>query len=736
LDRSSAASRPGGWAERTGGGCLEGAAVLLLCLAGAWFLFDPVFSDLTNQAIVGKGPLKADTYLMLWVLSWGSRAIWLQPLSYFDANIHFPAASSLAGVEHMFGYLPLFAPPYYLTGNSVFAFQCTVWLSFALSGAAMYALVRHWGGTRSGAAFAAFVVMAAPGQFERAYVVQMIGWFYLPVALICFDRTLDRGRVLDAVLLAVALALQLLCSFYVAYITIAFFGSYVLTVVLWRGGFRRDLSWRNLATAAVAVSVAALCLLVFALPYVSRGAAGEMADHAARGILPFAKVPFWQSYALSSQRNAVFGPSYYLGVACLLLAPYALWRARAIGPLRVVGLWAAFATCAVLAAGPERIFAGVPLPPLYDLFLLLPGFSSVRGPNRFAMGVDVAAAALAGLALSDLIRRLRLPGWAATGVLAALIAASYFDYGHASFDHRALEVPVGSRVPEVYRRLAMLEPGVVLELPAGAKSSFLQIVRESRYAYFSTYHWNPILNGYTGHQPPSSSDVMVVAQALPDPRAVDLLGRMTGLTYIVVHFDQMPAASEALWRNPTGLERVGVFAGAGLFRVTQPPPADLTQELLAGVDTGKTFAGNAIAQVPASQQSATVQFWPSPPRSAVAAMPERVLVSVRNESAVVWPGLAPGEREVVRWVAQWSDPRTGEQSSELELSPLPFDLMPGAELLTAIDVPVPREHGVSRLQVGLRQGDGEWFSGRATASAVAIGGFRNLKRLNRERDAR
>ncbi len=709
--------------------------VLLLCLAGVWFLFDPVFSDLSNQAIVGKGTLKADTYLMLWVLSWGSRAIWLQPFSYFDANIHHPAASSLAGVEHMFGYLPLFAPPYYLTGNPVFAFQCTVWLSFALSGAAMYALVRHWGGTRSGAAFAGFVMMAAPGQFERAYVVQMVGWFYLPLALILFDRTLERGRVVDAALLAAALALQLLCSFYVAYITIAFFGAYVLTVLLWRGGIRRDLSWRNLTIAGAAAAVAALWLLVFALPYASRGAAGEMADHAARGILPYAKVPFWQSYVLSSHRSAVFGPSYYLGIACLLLAPYALWRARAIGPLRVVGLWAAVATCAILAAGPERVFAGLPMPPLYDLFLLLPGFSSVRGPNRFAMGVDVAVAALAGLALSDLVRRLRMPGWLATVVLVALVAASYFDYGHAQFEHRTLEVPVGDRVPDVYQRLATLEPGVVLELPAGAKGSFLQIVRESRYAYFSTYHWNPILNGYTGHQPPSSTDVMVVAQALPDRRAVDLLGRMTGLRYLVVHLDQMPAGSEALWRNPTGLERLGVFAGAGLFRVTEPPPADLTQQLLAGVGTGKTFAGNAIASVPVSQQSATVQFWPTPPRSAVAAMPERVLVSVRNESAVVWPGLAPGEGEVVRWVAQWSDPSTGAQSPEVELSPLPFDLKPGAELMTAIDVPVPREHGVSRLRVGLRQGDGDWFSGRATASSVTIGGFRNLKRLNRERDA-
>src|SRR5262245_33367229 len=75
----------------------------------------------------------ADYYLIAWILSWGSHALAHAPLHLFDANTFYPAALSLAYSEHLIGYLPLFAPVWWLTGNGVLALNVTAFLTYPLS---------------------------------------------------------------------------------------------------------------------------------------------------------------------------------------------------------------------------------------------------------------------------------------------------------------------------------------------------------------------------------------------------------------------------------------------------------------------------------------------------------------------------------------------------------------------------------------------------------------------------
>ncbi len=63
--------------------------------------------------------------------------------------------------------------------------------------------------------------------------------------------------------------------------------------------------------------------------------------------------------------------------------------------------------------------------------------------------------------------------------------------------HASARVYTGDQVPGVYRFLKSLPaPGtVVVEFPLG------EWAYELRYVFYSTAHWHPLLNGYSGHFP-------------------------------------------------------------------------------------------------------------------------------------------------------------------------------------------------------------------------------------------
>ena len=53
--------------------------------------------------------------------------------------------------------------------------------------------------------------------------------------------------------------------------------------------------------------------------------------------------------------------------------------------------------------------------------------------------------------------------------------------------------------------------------------------------YFSIVHWLPLVNGYSGYSPPEHAQLMDAARRLPDPEALALLVRATGLRWILLH---------------------------------------------------------------------------------------------------------------------------------------------------------------------------------------------------------
>jgi len=100
--------------------------------------------------------------------------------------------------------------------------------------------------------------------------------------------------------------------------------------------------------------------------------------------------------------------------------------------------------------------------------------------------------------------------------------------------HALALVPYYNEPPRLYSHLASRAPGVVLELPTPTNGSTVN--HEARFAYMSTFHWMPLVNGYSGFFPPSYIGRLERLAPFPDFFSIASL-RRDNVRYVIVHDD-------------------------------------------------------------------------------------------------------------------------------------------------------------------------------------------------------
>ncbi|PWT80974.1 MAG: hypothetical protein C5B57_11400 [Blastocatellia bacterium] len=122
--------------------------------------------------------------------------------------------------------------------------------------------------------------------------------------------------------------------------------------------------------------------------------------------------------------------------------------------------------------------------------------------------------------------------------------------------------------PDAYRYVAAQNGQFsVLELPL-FDAPFLW--RNAPYVYWSTTHWHPLLNGYSGFAPPSYSSLRRILNRFPDDLSRELLARR-GTRFVIVHWSNFgsldnPPNAEELGRAPW-LRLVARFPDGDVFEV-------------------------------------------------------------------------------------------------------------------------------------------------------------------------
>ena len=711
---------------------LESMCVTALYAALAIWLLSPAFDHPTyTLPTAPRGTFALwppDVNLITWVISWDWHALTTAPTRLFDANVFYPAPLALASSEHMLGHVPIFGPIYALSGNPIFAHQMNLLLAFALSGAAMYLLVRHWRGTRGAAFFAGFVYAFYPMRCSGLGNSHLMANQYLPLGLLFLDRTLVEEKLRLALACGLCLLLEALCSYYLLYMTLTALGGYLFGVLWVRRG---RVPLRGALLLGVTAFAVGAIIVALTLPYLKLRQAGVIPAQQSEGWLTVASA-HWQDYVYPKRwADALRGQGrIYVGLLPALCVLVAVWKDRRGFQFEpewaLAGSLGLTVACYVMAMGPQLGVFGrwVPLPYSFAEHWV-PGFSSMRAPVRFGLVFMCGFAALVGLGCSRLLLWLRnrgVPAWASLVVVVLLTAATAWEYDPGTANVSVRTMHAGANAPAVYQQLAREPAGAVLEIPAGQRYSLTANMSESIYMVYSTTHWHPLLNGYSGYRPPSYDLLMALARSLPDAHAVELLQRLAELRYVVVHESLMAPYERKFWARPPGLRLVGTFSGEMgidlLFETEQAYPADLKDALLNEAHRTTTLQEAPLEAVAPIDQKA--QFFAVTPLPSVwSAGPLPIDVVIRNRGRQTWPVLAVSRDHVVTLATRWETPTGKVLSEDTEAAPLPYDVAPEQIVRVKATIRLPPYVGSLRLRLGLAQ-DGRWFADTAQPVAVTL----------------
>jgi hypothetical protein len=659
-------------------------------VAAVVFCSWPLPRHVAHGLVGSGGPWgQADVELVSWILAWDAHALVTQPLALFQANIFYPARDTLAASEHLLGLAPVAAPAFLLTHNAVFTHNLTILTVVLVMALATWGAVRAWTGL-GGPAFLAGAALAfsplTTHQWNRLHETAV---HFFPLVLALAWRAAAMPRAATLVALAAVVAFQALAGIYVSFELLVLL--LVFAPVLWWEARRAGHS--GLAPAA-AVGVGMLALVPVTLPYARARAAGRLLDYA--------------HFTLPESDAGAVGRLLLDGIGWPVLALAALGAGSAPQSVRRLrwGLIAVGAIGVWMALGRD-----VPGP--FELAQRwVPGFSSVRAPSRFLVLPVLAACLLAGLGAAALAQRGRHAR--AVNAAAVLLGVGLIVARAPALRPTLVPDPLGlpaARAP--YAWLAAHGAGrPVLELPVvNSALDYGNLLATGRYMLGSTLHWLPLINGYSGHPPPSDRLLMTLAQRLPDAEALAMLSDLAEPGWLVLHFAEL-GGEEPRWQQAAvrlGIVPAARFETTMVYRVVRSG-GRLLPRLLAQLEDpndDRTLGGVLRAPLPATARRGRVTG--RLPKNFAAGLHGWYWVEVTNHGDRPWPGLSARASGVVALQMRWRDAGTGATRYEDPPVPLARDLRPGERLRAQVEswIPPPGEYAI---EVGLVQEGSGWFA--------------------------
>jgi hypothetical protein len=492
---------------------LWATAVILLFAALTAFMTYPQIRFMDDSVAKYEG----DALFSTWRLAWVAHELPRDPLNLFNANIFHPEKGSLAFSDAMIVPALMAAPllwagvPQLLTYNIIFL------SGFALSGAAMFLLVRSLTGSTLAALLSGFIFAFLPYRYMHYSHLELQISQWMPLCLWALHRTMKNGRVLDGLLTGLFLALQCLSSWYYGIFLCTFMVPIGVALLIGESGEKWKSAIRALAAGAV---LAAVLIIPMAIPYfAARSSVGERPEFEIRF---YSAQPI--NYLAAHQQNVVFGRStarfgsqereLFMGFFVPLLALVGLWR-----PLSASRI--AYLAGLLLAFDLSLGYNGALYPLLHDYVL---PYRGLRVPARMGMVVGLALAVLAGYGAARLLKR--APTNTARGVVFALLTLLVWN------EYRSVPLlkPIWTKPPPIYDALPAHASNVLLELPLVQPD----ISIEPTFMYFSTFHWNALVNGYSGFSPLSYQYLHYDLENFPDDVSLAAL-RRRGTTHVIVH---------------------------------------------------------------------------------------------------------------------------------------------------------------------------------------------------------
>ena len=477
-------------------------------------------------------PDEGDPLLNTWALSWVAHQLPIAPARLVQANIFYPERYTLLYSESLILPGVIFAPLQWAGVHPVIVYNLVFASGIVFSGLGLALLALELTDDGFAAAIAAIAFAFLPFRMDHYAHLQLQQTQWIPMALWSLHRTVRLGRTADGVLLGVFSAFQLLSCVYFGLMLFPFLAVVAAVIV---GAHIRVGSTREEFSAAVsrafvmsrvkAMVFAVVAFGVLAAPlgaaYVrasrivgERGAGEAMAGSA----LPSDYLAAPRISLLYAKATEKFGgPERRLfpGITLVVLALVGLWRRRSASVI-------AYLVALIVAVDISFGLHGVTFSLLWQFVGV---FRGLRVPARMGLFVGFALSVLAAYGVARLRASFSQP-WARR--LVPIVAAALL-----IVESRVQPVggqPMPAQMPPAYeailRDVAGAPTAAIADLPIAAAMP--------TYMYYSVFHWQNLLTGYSGFFPPSFLDLTKSLEAFPDNISMDALRRRQA-RYVVVH---------------------------------------------------------------------------------------------------------------------------------------------------------------------------------------------------------
>ncbi len=474
-----------------------------------------------------------DPLMVTWVLAWVAHQLPRAPAHLFDANIFYPERNTLAYSETLIGPGAAAAPLQWAGLGPIVVYNLVFLSGFALSGVGVALLVRRLTASVGASIVAGIVFAFAPYRIDHYAHLQLQQTEFIPLSLWAFHRLIDAPRVRHGVVLGACVVGQLLSCMYYGLFLLPYM-AVVCGAILIAGRWMS----RELALAlAVAAAVVAAAMVPTARAYL--GARQVVGERGRQEVMDGSARPY--NYLAPPEANLVYGDLFdrfrdperrlFPGFLAIVLAGAALWPVpkpeRASGRIhggggRTVVRWA-YALGALVAFDVSLGFNGLVYRSMYDYFL---PFRALRIPARMGIMVGFSLAVLAGFGAARIAERassLR----SRRAIFTAFAAVLLLEYASKPLPLWTAPTAAPEAYADIVRDRGDSPTAVLFEFPTGH-------LEDAEYLYYSTFHWQYLVNGYSGFFPPSYVKVVRAVANFPDRVAFDAI-KSHGARYLVIH---------------------------------------------------------------------------------------------------------------------------------------------------------------------------------------------------------
>ncbi len=484
-----------------------------------------------------------DVFFNMWRIGWIAHALPRSPTHVFDGNIFYPESRTLTLSDAVLVESLCAAPLLWMGVPIVLVHNIVLLAGIVLSAAGMWLLVWSLTGSATAAVTAGIVFAFVPYRFDHYMHLELQWTVWIPWTFCALHRVFETGARRHAVLLGVFISLQFMSSVYYGLFLVTLLPVSVLLLLC---GTRVGDVRGRLRALALSAGTAALLTGPYLLPYAATR--HDVGPRPEEQIAMFSARP--SSYRATTETNYLYGErTLYLGRGERRLFPGVLPLL-----LAVVGL--------LLYAPPkEAIMYVVTLAVAFDmsfglkgytfsfLYQHVPAFDGLRAPARVAMFVIFCLAILCAYGQNALEKAVTQPiRWVLAVAIPAVLLLEYW----------VAPLPLiayPSTPPPLYVWLAKQPTGIVAEFPMPQPNGLPG--NEPRFEFLSTFHWMPLMNGYSGYYPASYISRLERLSTMPDEAALESLVR-DGVRYVIVH--------AGLYRSDGASEVLTALAGHPRFR--------------------------------------------------------------------------------------------------------------------------------------------------------------------------